>query len=132
MTTTSPRPTSGSHADGGRGQRTSPTRSGKRAGMTQFRQAAPGGLLLRTGLLPDLGSHPVEQLLHPRGTDRRGGRGPAHRGPPRSDPLGARLIRWRVSWVWYALAIGVPLFVHFASISINVALWAHLRRHSRC
>ncbi len=38
--------------------------------------------------------------------------------------LGARLIRWRVSWVWYALAIAVPLFVHFASISLNVALGA--------
>ncbi len=38
--------------------------------------------------------------------------------------VGARLIRWRVSWVWYALAIGVPLFVHFASVSFNVALGA--------
>jgi uncharacterized protein len=38
--------------------------------------------------------------------------------------LGARLIRWRVSWVWYALAIGVPLLVHLASSAINVGLGA--------
>ena len=45
-------------------------------------------------------------------------------GPRGLLKLGSRLIRWRVSWVWYALAIGVPLFVHFASTSINVALGA--------
>jgi membrane protease YdiL (CAAX protease family) len=45
-------------------------------------------------------------------------------GPRGLLTLGSRLIRWRVSWVWYALAIGVPLFVHFASISANVALGA--------
>jgi uncharacterized protein len=38
--------------------------------------------------------------------------------------LGSRLIRWRVSWVWYALAIGVPLLVHLASSAINVGLGA--------
>jgi membrane protease YdiL (CAAX protease family) len=38
--------------------------------------------------------------------------------------LGARLIRWRVSWVWYALAIGVPLLAHLASAAINVGLGA--------
>ena len=38
--------------------------------------------------------------------------------------LGSRLIRWRVSWVWYALAIGVPLLVHLASSAINVGMGA--------
>jgi uncharacterized protein len=38
--------------------------------------------------------------------------------------MGARLIRWRVSWVWYALAVGVPLSVKFASIGLNSALGA--------
>ena len=45
-------------------------------------------------------------------------------GPRGLLTLGPRLIRWRVSCVWYALAIGVPLFVHFASVSVNVALGA--------
>jgi uncharacterized protein len=38
--------------------------------------------------------------------------------------LGARILRWRVSWIWYAIAIAVPLAVHAASISINVAIGA--------
>ena len=38
--------------------------------------------------------------------------------------MGRRLIRWRVSWVWYALAIAVPLSVKFASIGLNTALGA--------
>ena len=45
-------------------------------------------------------------------------------GPRGLLHLGSRLVRWRVSWVWYALAIGVPLVVHFASTSANVALGA--------
>ena len=98
MTTTSPQHTSDSQAGGDRDQPTTSTRSGRRAAMTFFRQAAPGGLLLRTGLLPDLGRHPVEQLLDPGGTDRRGGRGPADRGPAwpaepglTADPLAGQL-----------------------------------------
>ncbi len=38
--------------------------------------------------------------------------------------VGARLIRWRVSWVWYALAIAVPLGVHAVAVGLNVALGA--------
>jgi len=38
--------------------------------------------------------------------------------------MGSRLIRWRVSWVWYAVALAVPLAVKFASIGLNTALGA--------
>jgi hypothetical protein len=38
--------------------------------------------------------------------------------------MGKRLIRWRVSWVWYALAIAVPLMVKFTSIGLTTALGA--------
>ena len=38
--------------------------------------------------------------------------------------LGSRLIRWRVSWIWYVLAIGVPLLVDCASAALNTVLGA--------
>jgi hypothetical protein len=38
--------------------------------------------------------------------------------------MGARLIRWRVNWIWYALALAVPLTVRFASIAANMGLGA--------
>lgn len=37
---------------------------------------------------------------------------------------GSRLIRWRVGWVWYVLAITVPLAVLAAAFSINLSLGA--------
>jgi len=43
-------------------------------------------------------------------------------GPRGLLRLGARLLRWRVNWIWYVAAVGVPLFVHFASTSINAML----------
>ena|SRR5215207_3186215 len=30
--------------------------------------------------------------------------------------LGSRMIRWRVGWIWYALAIGLPLTVHLLTV----------------
>jgi membrane protease YdiL (CAAX protease family) len=38
--------------------------------------------------------------------------------------MGSRLIRWRVSWVWYAVALGVPLIVKFAALGLNIGLGA--------
>lgn len=38
--------------------------------------------------------------------------------------VGARLIRWRVSWVWYALALAVPFGVRFAALGLNAGLGA--------
>src|SRR3712207_8092172 len=38
--------------------------------------------------------------------------------------LGSRMIRWRVGWIWYAVAIGLPLAVHLFTVALNVALGA--------
>jgi membrane protease YdiL (CAAX protease family) len=38
--------------------------------------------------------------------------------------LGLRMIRWRVRWYWYALAVGIPLAVLGLIVGLNVALWA--------
>ena len=45
-------------------------------------------------------------------------------GLPGLRRMGARLVRWRVSWIWYALALAVPLGVHGFAVSLNVALGA--------
>jgi membrane protease YdiL (CAAX protease family) len=36
--------------------------------------------------------------------------------------LGARLIRWRVGWIWYVIAVGVPLSITLISIAGNLVL----------
>lgn len=38
--------------------------------------------------------------------------------------IGARLIRWRVSWIWYTLALAVPMAVHATTIGLNRAVGA--------
>jgi hypothetical protein len=40
--------------------------------------------------------------------------------------LGLRMIRWRVRWYWYAVAIGLPLAVHLAIVGLNFAAGAGL------
>jgi membrane protease YdiL (CAAX protease family) len=41
-------------------------------------------------------------------------------GRPGFRDLGARIIRWRVAWYWYAVAIGFPLAVRFVTAMVNV------------
>jgi hypothetical protein len=35
--------------------------------------------------------------------------------------LGSRMVRWRVRWYWYLVALGLPLAVHLAYVGLNVA-----------
>ena len=37
--------------------------------------------------------------------------------------LGARMIRWRVGWTWWLVALGTPLAVLAVAAAANVALW---------
>ena len=45
-------------------------------------------------------------------------------GMPGLARLGRRVIRWRVNWIWYAAAIGLPLVVHAVAIGMNMAAGA--------
>ena len=45
-------------------------------------------------------------------------------GLPGLARLGRRLIRWRVNWIWYAAAIGLPLLVHAVAVGLNLAAGA--------
>ncbi|MFL6046734.1 MAG: CPBP family intramembrane glutamic endopeptidase [Propionibacteriaceae bacterium] len=45
-------------------------------------------------------------------------------GLPGLVRLGRRIIRWRVNWIWYAAAIGLPLLVHAVGIGLNMAAGA--------
>jgi hypothetical protein len=38
--------------------------------------------------------------------------------------LGSRMIRWRVRWYWYVVALGLPLAVHMVTAGLNVAAGA--------
>ena len=49
---------------------------------------------------------------------------PLTRGVAGLKELGLRIIRWRVRWYWYALAIGMPLAVIGLTVGLNVALGA--------
>ncbi len=40
--------------------------------------------------------------------------------------LGSRIIRWRVRWYWYVVAIGLPLAVHLAAVGLKVAAGAEI------
>jgi membrane protease YdiL (CAAX protease family) len=45
-------------------------------------------------------------------------------GLPGLARLGRRVIRWRVNWIWYVAAIGVPLLVYAVATGLNLAAGA--------
>lgn len=45
-------------------------------------------------------------------------------GRPGYRTLGARMIRWRVGWQWWVVALGMPLAVLAVAALANVAFWA--------
>jgi hypothetical protein len=49
---------------------------------------------------------------------------PLTRGWAGLRELGSRMIRWRVRWYWYVVAIGLPLMVLLLTAGLNVALGA--------
>jgi membrane protease YdiL (CAAX protease family) len=49
---------------------------------------------------------------------------PLTRGRAGLRELGSRMIRWRVRWYWYVVAIGLPLAVLLLTVGLNVALGA--------
>jgi membrane protease YdiL (CAAX protease family) len=38
--------------------------------------------------------------------------------------IGVRLVRWRVNWIWYAVALGVPLLINTAVMGLTMATGA--------
>ena len=47
---------------------------------------------------------------------------PLTQGRPGLRELGSRLVRWRVRWFWYVVALGLPLGVHFVTAGLNIAM----------
>ncbi|TDC53236.1 CPBP family intramembrane metalloprotease [Jiangella ureilytica] len=45
-------------------------------------------------------------------------------GRPGWRDLGRRIVRWRVAWYWYVVALGLPLLVRLVATETNVALGA--------
>ncbi len=46
---------------------------------------------------------------------------PLTRGWAGLKELGLRMVRWRVRWYWYAVALGLPLAVHLLYVGLNIA-----------
>jgi len=49
---------------------------------------------------------------------------PITRGWAGLRELGSRMIRWRVGWIWYVVAIALPLAVLLLTVGLNVTLGA--------
>ena len=49
---------------------------------------------------------------------------PLTRGRAGLREFGSRLVRWRVSWFWYLVALGLPLAIHLVTAGLNSAAGA--------
>ena len=49
---------------------------------------------------------------------------PLTRGRAGLRELGSRLVRWRVRWFWYLVALGLPLAIHFVTAGLHTAAGA--------
>ena len=52
---------------------------------------------------------------------------PLTRGRAGLREWGARLIRWRVGWIWYVVPLGLPLAVHLVTAGLTVAAGGEVR-----
>ena len=55
---------------------------------------------------------------------------PLSRGRAGLKEWGLRLIRWRVRWIWYVIALGVPLGVQLVTAALTMATGADVTRVS--
>ncbi len=53
---------------------------------------------------------------------------PLTRGRAGLKELGLRIIRWRVRWYWYVVAIGLPLAIHWLTVLLNLAAGVDIPR----
>ena len=53
---------------------------------------------------------------------------PLTRGRAGLKELGLRIIRWRVRWYWYVVAIGLPLAIHGLTVLLNLAAGVDIPR----
>ena len=47
---------------------------------------------------------------------------PLTRGRAGLRELGSRLVRWRVRWFWYLVALGLPLAIHLVTAGLHTAM----------
>ena len=93
-------------------------------GLLSLVRRRPLGYVLRHHLRRGVGAHPLRVVRCFQPVVAALVVIPITQGVAGLRQLGSRLIRWRVSWHWYAVAIGVPLAVFMIAVPLTVATGA--------